>query len=80
MTYSLSPKLESSSASLAMVTADNSRTVDNWYYFGMTACLGFCYHYRICFMELCVVQSLVQGEYKMLMDHFAQCAQVCIIK
>lgn len=66
MTYYLCLKLERSSASLAIVTADNSKTIVYWYYFGITACLCFCHHYNIHFTALHVVQSFVQGEYKML--------------
>lgn len=70
MIYSLSLKLERSSASLAIVTTDNSKKPDNWHCFGIVACLGVTCHYKNDFMVWHVVQSLVQGEYKTLMDHF----------
>lgn len=81
MTYSLSLKLETSSASLAIVTAYNSKTIDNLYCFGITACIGFYHHSGIHFMTLHVVQSLVKGEHKMLNKHFTRSfAQVYTIK
>lgn len=70
MIYSLSLKLERSSASLAIVTTDNSKKPDNWHCFGIVARLGVTCHYKNDFMVWHVVQSLVQGEYKTLMDHF----------
>lgn len=71
MVYSLSLKLEQSSASLAVVTTESSKTIgNNWYCFGIVACLGVSHHYKNDFMVWHVAQSLVQGEYKTLMDHF----------
>lgn len=71
MIYSLSLKLERSSASLATVITDNSKKTDNWDSFGIVACLGVSHHYKNDFMVWHVVQSLVQGEYKTLMNRFA---------